>query len=95
MQTVRAAEALGVDLHDLHKALRVQIGDTVVKDQLLAETRSFFGLMRNEVKSPIAGTVELISDQTGHIGIRLTATPIEVTRLHSRARWPKWCRRKA
>lgn len=79
MQTVRAAETLGVDLHDLHKALRVKIGDMVTKNQLLAETRSFFGLMRNEVKSPIPGVVELISDQTGHIGIRLTATPIEVT----------------
>ncbi len=79
MQTVRAAEMLGVDLHDLNKALRVQVGDTVTKDQVLAENRSFFGLMRNEVKSPISGTVELISDQTGHIGIRLMATPIEVT----------------
>lgn len=79
MQTVRAAEQLGVDISELSHALRVQIGDTVVRDQVLAATKSLFGLMKTEVKSPIAGTVELISDQTGHIGIRLPAAPVEVT----------------
>lgn len=79
MQTVRAAEMLGVDSHGLQSALRVKVGDVVENQQLLAETRAFFGLIKNEVKSPTAGTVELISDQTGHIGIRLPAAPIEVT----------------
>lgn len=79
MQTVRVAEILGVDMHGLKTALRVQVGDVVAQNHLIAETRSFFGLIKNEVKAPIAGTIELISDQTGHVGIRLAAAPIEVT----------------
>lgn len=79
MQTVRAGEQLGLEPAELKAALRVKIGDSIKKDDLIAETKSFFGLFKSEVKSPIAGTVELISDHSGHIGIRLPATPIEVS----------------
>ncbi len=79
MQTVRAGEQLGLEPAELKAALRVQVGDKVTRDQVLAETRSFFGLFKSEVKSPASGTVELISDHSGHIGVRLPATPIEVT----------------
>lgn len=79
MQTVRAAEILGLEPAELQPALRVQIGDKITRDQLIAETKSFFGLMRSECRAPIAGTVELISEHTGHIGIRLPASPVEVT----------------
>ncbi len=79
MQTVRAAQILGVDSAGLHNALRVGVGDVVTANQMIAETKSFFGLIHNQVKSPINGTIELISDTTGNIGIRLPSMPIEVT----------------
>jgi biotin carboxyl carrier protein len=79
IQTVRVAEILGLEPAEAISALKVQQGDKVESGQLLAETRSFFGLIRTECKSPIAGTVELISNTTGHVGIRLPSTPVEVT----------------
>jgi hypothetical protein len=79
MQTIRAGEQLGLEPAELKAALKVHINDKVERDQVLAETRSFFGLFKSEVRTPIAGTVELISDRSGHIGVRVPATPIEVS----------------
>jgi hypothetical protein len=78
MQTVRAGEQLGLEPQELRAALKVSVGDKVERGQVLAETRSFFGLFRSVVNSPVDGVVEMLSEHSGHIGIRLPATPIEV-----------------
>lgn len=78
MQTVRVAEKLGVEVGDVERILKCKVGDKVERGTLLAETRSFFGLMRNECRSPVAGTVELFSPVSGHIGIRFKPTLVEV-----------------
>ena len=78
MQTVRAGEMLGLDPVELKAALKVQVGDKVERNQTLAMTRAFFGLLKSECRAPITGTIEMISDHSGHIGIRLPATPVEV-----------------
>lgn len=78
LQTVRVAESLGIEPREVPKFLRVQEGDLVEKDQLLAETKGFFGLFKGICKSPLQGTVEFISPATGHVGIRQPPTVIEV-----------------
>jgi biotin carboxyl carrier protein len=78
MQTVRVAEQLGVQPDELPRLLKVKVGDAVQPGTVLAESRGLFGLFRTEVKSPIEGTVELISDVSGHVGIRERPTPLEV-----------------
>ena len=78
MQTVRVAEILGVDVSEVGDRLKIAVGDKVEKGTVIAETKSFFGLMKSECKSPIAGTIELISDVSGHVGIRQPPTPVEV-----------------
>lgn len=77
MQTVKLAEQLGVDPSDLHGALRVKVGDRVEKGAVLAQTKGLFGLFKSECNAPVAGTVEMLSEQTGHLGIRLPPTPVE------------------
>ncbi len=84
MQSVKAAAQLGIDGDELTKHLLIREGDTVEKGQVLAETKSFlesiFGKRFNAtVKSPTDGTVELISNVTGNIGIRQAPLPIEKT----------------
>lgn len=79
MQTLRVAEFLGLEPTDVAKVLRIKEGDHVEDADVIAETRSFFGLMRNELKCPISGTVELISPVSGHVGIRQKPLPVEVT----------------
>ena len=78
LQTVRVAQILGIEPKQIHSALKVKEGDTVEKDQVIAETKGFLGLFRGVAKSPVAGTVELISDVTGHVGVRQPPTVIDV-----------------
>lgn len=78
IQTVKLAEILGLEPPEALAALMVKQGDKVVPGQVLAETRSFFGLFKSECKSPFTGTVEMISQATGHVGVRMPSKPIEV-----------------
>ncbi len=78
IQTVKVAELLGLEPPEALAALMIGEGDTVEAGQIIAESKSFFGLFKSEVKSPYKGKVELISTATGHIGVRLPSNPIEV-----------------
>ncbi|HOJ20225.1 MAG TPA: hypothetical protein PLU39_02875 [Armatimonadota bacterium] len=77
-QMVRAAQMLGIEPREIWRALLKQAGDSVQKGELLAETRSFFGLFRATVTAPISGTIESVSDTTGNITIREAPIPVEV-----------------
>lgn len=79
IQTIKVAEHLGLEPTEALNALKVQVGDRVEPGQVVAESKSFFGLFTSQVKSPFAGTVELISEATGHVGVRLPSAPVEVT----------------
>lgn len=78
LQTVRVAQTLGIEPKQIRSALKVKEGDTVEKDQVIAETKGFLGLFRGIAKSPVTGTVELISEVTGHVGVRQPPTVIDV-----------------
>ena len=79
MQTIRVAERLGVETSDVERLLKVNVGDHVEAGTVIAENKSFFGLFTNQIKSPVEGTVELFSPVSGHLGIRLKPTPVEVS----------------
>jgi len=79
MQTVKVSVQLSIEPADVQATLQVKIGDRVERDQLLAVTKSLFGLLKTEVKSPIAGTVETISSITGNVGIRMLPTPVDLS----------------
>jgi hypothetical protein len=78
LRTVRASERLGIDPDELPAAASVRQGEAVRQGQLLAQTRSFFGLFKSECSAPVDGVVELINAVTGHISIREKPNPIEV-----------------
>ena len=78
MQTVRVAERLSIEASDVPPLLKVSVGDHVERGTVVAENKSFFGLLTNQVKSPVEGVVELFSPVSGHLGIRLTPSPVEV-----------------
>lgn len=77
MQTVKLAELMGVEPDELAGVLKIKQGDKVTTDTVLAQTKGLFGLFKTEHKAPTAGVVEMISEQTGHVGIRVPPTPIE------------------
>ncbi|MES2463873.1 MAG: hypothetical protein V4671_25160 [Armatimonadota bacterium] len=79
MQTIKVAAQLGVEPVDVPAALQVAVGDRVERGQLLAQTKGFLGLFKSECKSNTTGTVEIISDVSGNVGVREAPTPIEMT----------------
>jgi len=78
LEIVRLAERMSVDADELRGHVKVQVGQTVEKGQLLAEVSGFFGLFRTEARAPCAGKVDYLTDITGHLGIRKAPVPIEI-----------------
>ncbi len=76
--TVKVAEELGLEPGEAIKVLIVKQGETVTVGQVVARNRSFFGLFTTECKTPVAGTVELVTEATGHVGVRTAPRPVEV-----------------
>jgi len=79
LRLIRVAELLGIPASDLPAALRVAEGAVVQEGSLLAEIRGLWGLFRSTVVSPIAGTIEFVSNATGHIGVRAPSAPLNLT----------------
>lgn len=78
MQTVKLAEKMGIEPGDVKEALRIQVGDRIAVGDVMAETKGLFGrFFRSEFRSPVAGTVELFSATTGHVGVREAPMPVE------------------
>ncbi len=79
MTLVKVAGVLGLEPQEVESVLRVQVGDSIEKGQLLGSTKSFFGLFKSECRSPVTGVAETFSRVTGNLGVREPAIPIEVT----------------
>jgi hypothetical protein len=78
VQTVNAANILGVLPEDVPDCLVKPVGSPVKKGEPIAESRSFFGLFRSKVPSPTDGTLESVSTVTGQAILREPPIPVEV-----------------
>ncbi len=76
---LNVANQLSIPADEVPEAMKKPVGQAIAKDELLAETRSFFGIFRSEVRSPIDGTIESISKVTGQVILREAPIPVEVT----------------
>ncbi len=79
LQTIKLAELLGVEAREVGTFFRKQIGDPIAKGEVIAETKGFFGMFKSSVTSEAMGTVEAISELTGHILVREPAIPVQIT----------------
>jgi hypothetical protein len=77
--TIRLAERLGVEPNELKGIMRKGEGEEVKQGDLLAETKSFFGLFKNHVTSDVDGTIENISEVTGNVILRHPPRPVNLT----------------
>ena len=76
---LNAANVLGCLPGEVRKALLVKEGDKIDKDQVIAVSKSFFGLFTSKLKSPITGSLDSVSDVTGQLILRDPPIPVEVT----------------
>lgn len=77
-QAIKLAEKLGVEANEAKGFFKFAVGDTVEKGQLIAETKGLWGMFKQEVHSEYSGTVESISEVTGHVLIREPSVPVEI-----------------
>jgi len=78
VQMFKVANVLNIGPADVPDVMLVGEGEKVEKGQMIAETKGLFGFFKSDVKSPIDGTVESISDVTGQIVMREAPIPVEV-----------------
>jgi len=78
VQPIKAASILGVHQADLMEVMLKKEGDSVSRDEIIATSKSFFGLFKSHCKSPCDGVIESISTVTGQVIIREPPIPVEV-----------------
>ncbi|MEO0098722.1 MAG: hypothetical protein ABIK99_03160 [candidate division WOR-3 bacterium] len=79
VKPVNVCGLLGVPPEDIREVMLKKEGDRVEENEIIAQTKGFFGLFKSVVKSPIKGTIESISEITGQVIIREEPQPVQVT----------------
>ena len=64
------ANQLGVAPDEIHEYVIKKAGDSVQKDEILAENKPLIKWLKTEVLSPITGVVESVSAVTGQVLLR-------------------------
>ncbi len=75
---INVANKLGIPPGDVPRKMVKQAGDKIEKGEIIASSKTLFGLFRSNVTSPVKGTVENISSITGQVLLREPPIPIEI-----------------
>ena len=78
VQPINVANLLSIEPADIKEFMLKKEGDEIEKGEPLARSGGLFGLFKNTYKSPVAGTVESVSQVTGQVLIREAPIPVEV-----------------
>jgi hypothetical protein len=78
VEPINVANILGVPPQDVPEAMLKKIGDHVEEGEVIAKSKSFFGLFSASAKAKISGTIENVSSITGQVLLRGAPVPIEV-----------------
>ncbi len=80
LQNIKMAERLGCEPKEVKNFFMLKEGDPVEKGQILVEKKGFMGIFGKHIeKSDYTGTVETISEVSGHVLIREPSIPIDLT----------------
>ena len=78
VQMINVANQLNIDESDISQCMIKTAGESIYKNDLIAETKGIFGFFKSSVLSPCEGTIETISDVTGQVVLRESPIPVEV-----------------
>jgi hypothetical protein len=78
VHTVKVASILGIPPDDIREQMLKKEGERVTKDEIIASSKSFFGVFTSKCATPVSGTIEAISNVTGQVAIREAPLPVEV-----------------
>ena len=75
---INVAHELSLLPDEVPEAMTVSIGQSIAKGEVLATTRSLFGLFKSEVRAPTSGVIEAVSHISGQVLLREPPLPIVV-----------------
>jgi hypothetical protein len=78
VEPVNVANILGIPPEDVFDAMIKKEGDMAQQDEVIARSKSFFGMFTSVAKAKIAGKIENISKITGQVLLRGAPIPVEV-----------------
>lgn len=78
VKTVNVANVLGLPAADVPPAMIVQVGEMVTEGQIVAQSKSFFGMFKSDARASTTGILESVSEITGQITLREAPMPVEV-----------------
>jgi hypothetical protein len=78
VEPINVANILGIPPQDVPEAMLKKAGDRVEEGEVIARSKSFFGMFTSSAKAKISGTVENVSSVTGQVLLRGAPVPIEV-----------------
>jgi len=78
VEPLNVANILGVPPDDVIEAMLKKEGDHVEEGEIIAKSKSFFGLFSSSAKAKISGTIENISSITGQVLLRGAPMPVQV-----------------
>lgn len=78
VKTVNVANILGLPPADVNQAMTRKIGERVKDGDVIAASKSFFGVFKSEAKANTTGVIESVSDVTGQVTLREAPIPVEV-----------------
>ncbi|MBM3324698.1 MAG: hypothetical protein FJY66_03435, partial [Calditrichaeota bacterium] len=75
---INSVNILNISPQELEECLKVKTGDVVKKEQVVAESKSFFGLFKSQLRAPVNGVFESFSKITGQMIFREAPIPVTV-----------------
>jgi hypothetical protein len=79
VHSVNVVNRLAILPGDLRKNMLKKEGESVQKDEPIAETRPFIKMFKSICLSPITGNIESISDVTGQVLLREPPKPVQIS----------------
>lgn len=77
-EIVKLSMRLGLEPEDCPKYMTKQIGEYVEKGETIAFYKALWGLIKKDIKAPVAGTIESFSEITGQLIMRGAPIPVEI-----------------
>ncbi len=78
VEPINVANILGIPPEDIMECMLKKEGEKVKQGEVIAKSKSFFGLFSSECKTRTDGSVESISSVTGQVLIRGNPIPVEI-----------------
>ncbi|MBD3234912.1 MAG: hypothetical protein GF315_14405 [candidate division Zixibacteria bacterium] len=78
VEPMNVANVLGIPPEDVNDCMLKQVGDHVEQGEIIAKSKSFFGLFTSTCKAKIDGKIENVSSVTGQVLLRGAPVPVEV-----------------